>query len=174
MLDRPRGGCLLCKRRNQGWRLAPDAHFVSDGNAGCLALPRVRHERRNIKNDDMEGSGFKYRFEKLDIWKLSRELVVAVYALTRGFPLEEKYALCSQIQRAVISVPSNIAEGMSRNSIKEQLRFIEIAYGSLMEVYWSLTRRIWIIYAKTSSKKSSTTWSSGYSCFRRRGWVIFR
>ena len=131
----------------------PDAHFVSDGNAGCLALPRVRHERRNINNDDMEGSGFKYRFEKLDIWKLSRELVVAVYALTRGFPLEEKYALCSQIQRAVISVPSNIAEGMSRNSIKEQLRFIEIAYGSLMEVYCQMVLSMDLGYISSDELK---------------------
>jgi four helix bundle protein len=57
-----------------------------------------------------------------------------VYKLLRKYPSEEKYALCDQIRRAVISVPANIAEGMGRTSIKEQKHFLEISYGSLMEV----------------------------------------
>ena len=52
--------------------------------------------------------------------------------------MEEKYALCDQIRRAVVSVPSNIAEGLGRFAIKERLHFIEIAYGSLMEVMCQL------------------------------------
>ena len=55
-----------------------------------------------------------------------------------AFPAEEKYALCDQLRRAVISIPSNIAEGMSRTSVKEQLHFLEIAYGSLSEVMCQL------------------------------------
>jgi len=51
------------------------------------------------------------------------------------FPKFEKYALCDQIRRSIVSVPSNIAEGSGRVSIKEQLHFYEIAYGSLMETY---------------------------------------
>ena len=51
-----------------------------------------------------------------------------------SFPKEENYALCDQLRRAVISIPSNIAEGMGRTSIKEQIHFIEIAYGSLYGV----------------------------------------
>ena len=55
-----------------------------------------------------------------------------------AFPAEEKYALSDQLRRAVISIPSNIAEGMSRTSVKEQSHFLEIAYGSLNEVMCQL------------------------------------
>lgn len=57
-----------------------------------------------------------------------------VYALLDKFPVKEQYALCDQLRRAVVSIPSNVAEGMSRRSVKEQIHFLEIAYGSLMEV----------------------------------------
>ena len=76
-----------------------------------------------------------YAFENLNAWKESRKLVVAVYQLLDQFPKFEKYALCDQIRRAVVSVPSNIAEGSGRISLKEQLHFYEISYGSLMESY---------------------------------------
>ena len=76
-----------------------------------------------------------YAFESLNAWKESRKLVVAVYQLLDQFPKFEKYALCDQIRRAVVSVPSNIAEGSGRTSLKEQLHFYEISYGSLMESY---------------------------------------
>ena len=61
-----------------------------------------------------------------------------VYGLLKKFPIEERFALCDQIRRAVISVPSNIAEGTGRMSVKEQIHFMEIAYGSLMETYCQL------------------------------------
>ena len=76
-----------------------------------------------------------YAFENLNAWKESRKLVVSVYQLLDGFPKFEKYALCDQIRRSIVSVPSNLAEGSGRISIKEQLHFYEIAYGSLMEAY---------------------------------------
>ena len=57
-----------------------------------------------------------------------------VYKLIEKFPKQEQYALCDQLRRAVISVPSNIAEGLGRYSSKEQIHFFEIAYGSLREV----------------------------------------
>lgn len=81
---------------------------------------------------------YLYRFEKLNVWVESKQLVVIVYGLLKKFPIEERFALCDQIRRAVISVPSNIAEGTSRSSIKEQIHFVEIAYGSLMETYCQL------------------------------------
>lgn len=77
----------------------------------------------------------KFAFERLNVWQLSKEYVRTSYDLLKHFPDYEKYALCNQIRRAVISIPSNIAEGSGRLSIKEQLHFISIAYGSLMEVY---------------------------------------
>ena len=58
--------------------------------------------------------------------------------MLKQFPQEEQYALCDQLRRAVISIPSNIAEGMGRTSTKEQIRFIEIAFGSLCEVMCQL------------------------------------
>ena len=78
---------------------------------------------------------YQYRFEKLNVWIEARKLVVSVYHLLKSFPMEERFALCDQLRRAAISVPSNIAEGCGRISVKEQIHFMEIAYGSLMEVY---------------------------------------
>ena len=61
-----------------------------------------------------------------------------VYKLLEQFPDTERFALCSQTRRAIVSVPSNIAEGMGRVSNKDQAHFLNIAYGSLMEVYAQL------------------------------------
>lgn len=76
----------------------------------------------------------KYDYKQLDVYKEAKSLVLMVYALLKKFPKEEQYALCDQLRRAVISIPSNIAEGSGRNSSKEHVHFIEIAYGSLREV----------------------------------------
>lgn len=75
-----------------------------------------------------------YSFEKLEVWKKSRELVKTIYTLTRSFPDEEKFGLMSQLRRAAISVSSNIAEGSTRQSKKDKARFYEIAFGSLIEI----------------------------------------
>ena len=80
----------------------------------------------------------EYQFEKLKAWQESRKLVAAVYLLIKKFPHEERYALCDQLRRAAISVPSNIAEGNGRMAVKEQIHFLEIAYGSVMEIYCQL------------------------------------
>ena len=71
-------------------------------------------------------------------WQESRSLVKSIYVLLNKYPKYEQFALCDQIRRASISVPSNIAEGNAKNSSKERIHFIEIAYGSLMEVYCQL------------------------------------
>lgn len=76
-----------------------------------------------------------YAFENMKAWQEARKLVVEVYQLLDDFPNFEKYALCDQIRRAIVSVPSNLAEGSGRVSLKEQLHFYEISYGSLMETY---------------------------------------
>ena len=75
-----------------------------------------------------------YGFEKLDVWQKSRLLVRDIYLITKSFPEDERFGLTSQLRRAMISVSCNIAEGTSRWSNKEKIRFIEIDYGSLMEV----------------------------------------
>ena len=70
--------------------------------------------------------GLEYSFEKLNLWQEAKLLVVDVYHLLDGFPKFEKYALCDQIRRAIVSVPSNIAEGSGRKSLREQIHFLEI------------------------------------------------
>ena len=79
-------------------------------------------------------NSFKFPFEKLEVWKKSIDLATMIYKLTSSFPKTERYGLSSQLQRAAVSVSSNIAEGSVRFSPKEQIRFYEVAFGSLMEV----------------------------------------
>ena len=76
----------------------------------------------------------KYEYKNLDVYKESKNLVKMVYGLIEKFPKVETYALCDQLRRSVISVPSNIAEGSGRTSAKDQAHFFEMAFGSLMEV----------------------------------------
>ena len=77
----------------------------------------------------------KYEYKNLDVYKEAKNLVKMVYGLIEKFPKVETYALCDQLRRAVISIPSNIAEGSGRTSAKDQAHFFEIAFGSLMEVH---------------------------------------
>lgn len=72
------------------------------------------------------------------MWQNARRLVQEIYCLTKVLPAEEKFGLISQIQRAVVSVSSNIAEGSSRKSHKDQAHFYQTAYASLMEVLCQL------------------------------------
>ena len=78
------------------------------------------------------------KFKNLIVYQKSKELVKQVYALLKQFPDDERFALCGQIRRAAISIPSNIVEGMARLSTKDQSHFLNIAYGSLMELYAQL------------------------------------
>ena len=73
-------------------------------------------------------------YKKLNVWKESIELVKKIYQVTTSFPSDERYGLVSQLRRASVSIPSNIAEGNSRSSDKDYKRFIEIAYGSALEL----------------------------------------
>lgn len=95
--------------------------------------------------------GLEYSFQKLNVWQEAKKLVVEVYHLLDEFPRFEKYALCDQIRRAVVSVPSNIAEGSGRKSLKEQIHFLEISYGSLMETYNQLLIAIDLTYITEES-----------------------
>jgi four helix bundle protein len=73
-------------------------------------------------------------FKDLIIWQKGMELVSDIYALTKSFPKEELYGLTSQIRRAAISIPTNIAEGWGRGTTKNYIQFLEIARGSLYEL----------------------------------------
>mgnify|MGYP003480772491 CR=1 FL=1 len=70
----------------------------------------------------------------LTVWQKSMDLVVLVYKLIEQLPKEERYSLCDQIRRSAVSIPSNIAEGKSRNSIKQYKQFVGIAKGSAAEL----------------------------------------
>lgn len=76
-----------------------------------------------------------HSFKNLNAYIEAKELVKQVYAVVNMLPKEERYALADQLRRSVISVPSNIVEGMNRVSDKEKSHFLEISYASLMEVY---------------------------------------
>ena len=73
-------------------------------------------------------------YQDLEIWKRSIYLVEQVYMLVKQLPREETYALSDQMRRAAVSIPSNIAEGASRNSTKEYIQFLYIALGSAAEL----------------------------------------
>ena len=75
-----------------------------------------------------------FTYHKLQVWYLAKDLVIEVYKVTKSFPAEEKFGLVSQLNRAAVSVASNIAEGSGRTSRKDQSHFTQLAYGSLMEV----------------------------------------
>ena len=79
-----------------------------------------------------------YSFEKLVVWKEARELVVWIYSITKEYPSEEKFGLVTQLRRAAVSVVSNLAEGSSRKSAKNQAHFSQIAYSSLLEILTQL------------------------------------
>ena len=79
-------------------------------------------------------SAHKFSFEKLEVWQLCRELSKEIYKGTKTFPDHEKFGLTNQMRRAAVSVCSNIVEGSSRTSQKDQAHFYQIAYSSLMEL----------------------------------------
>ncbi len=75
-----------------------------------------------------------YSFEKLECWQQARLLAIWAYQNTRMFPPEEKFGMVSQIRRSALSIASNIAEGVSRKSYKDQSHFSTVAYGSSIEL----------------------------------------
>ena len=75
-----------------------------------------------------------FYYTDLDVWKKSMDLAVNVYKTAKMLPKEELYALSDQMRRAVLSIPSNIAEGQQRNSTKEFIHFLFVAKGSLSEL----------------------------------------
>ena len=75
-----------------------------------------------------------FGYRKLIAYQKAKEIVKRTYKIFKRFPSEERYAMCDQLRRASVSITSNIAEGINRYSVKDKSHFIEMAYGSLMEV----------------------------------------
>jgi len=75
-----------------------------------------------------------FRFEKLSVWQKAIEFADGIYGVSKPFPVDERFGLTSQLRRAAVSISSNIAEGSGRTSDKDFAHFVQIAYGSLMEV----------------------------------------
>ena len=88
---------------------------------------------------DETDSSSRFPHEKLAVWQDARRLVRTVYAITRTFPKSEAFGLTSQLNRAVVSVACNLAEGSARTSARDQSHFSQLAYSSLMEVSCLLT-----------------------------------
>jgi len=80
-----------------------------------------------------------FNFEKLDAWQLAIQYASHVYKATRTFPADERFGLTSQLRRAAVSISANLAEGNGRGTQKDFVRFIEIAFGSLMETVSHIT-----------------------------------
>ncbi len=94
-----------------------------------------------------------FYYRKLDCYQLAKELTIQTYALLKQFPKEEQYALCDQIRRAAISIPSNIAEGVGRMSIKERIHFLEVSYASLTELLCQLEISLALSYISDTDFK---------------------
>jgi four helix bundle protein len=94
---------------------------VNKGNGSFLEEPAG--EYRTVQD-----------YTDLRVWQLGVDLAVAVYEATRTFPADERFGLTSQLRRAGVSVPSNIAEGNARNSTADYLRFLRLSRGSLAEI----------------------------------------
>lgn len=95
--------------------------------------PMVSHQTKVLKMAEVT-----FSFEDLRVYKTVRELVKNIYLLQNRFPKEERYALGDQVRRAATSITANIAEGSGRQSVKEKIHFIEIAFGSMTEVFCQL------------------------------------
>jgi four helix bundle protein len=87
-------------------------------------------------------------FQDVEVWRKSHKLVLSVYEVTKSFPADEKFGLTSQMRRAAVSVPANIAEGFKRQGIKDKLKFYNIAEGSLEELKYYFILALDLDYLK--------------------------
>lgn len=95
-----------------------------------------------------------FSFENLKVYKAARELVKEIYLLQREFPQQERFALGDQVRRAAVSITANLAEGSGRQSPKEKIHFVEIAFGSMTEVFCELQTACDLGYIKSGQLDS--------------------
>ena len=94
------------------------------------------------------------RFQDLKVWQKSHQLVLKIYRLTRSFPDHELFGLTSQMRRAAVSIPANIAEGFKRRGKADKVRFYNISQGSLEETRYYLILAKDLLYAETEDLQS--------------------
>jgi four helix bundle protein len=107
-------------------------------------------------------------YRDLDVWKKSMELVISIYQLCRQFPDSERFGLTSQLQRAAVSIPSNIAEGYGRLHSGDYARFLTIARGSLMEPETQLQIALHLGYIEDSIVQSTWNLMQDVGCLLNR------
>ncbi len=90
-------------------------------------------------------------FEDLIVWQKAHHLVLEIYRLTRSFPEDERFGLTSQVRRAAVSVPANIAEGFAKRGANDKARYLNIAQGSLEEVHYYMLLTRDLGYGETSA-----------------------
>lgn len=88
--------------------------------------------------DSRQGLKRAKRFQDLEVWQRAHQLVLRIYEVTKSFPDNEKFGLISQMRRAAVSVPANIAEGFKKRSEKDKANFYNISQGSLEELRYYL------------------------------------
>ena len=94
---------------------------------GDRRSPKVRSEEHDVVVNEKP-------HRKLNVWQTSMDFVIELYKEVKGFPAHEKFGITGQLQRAAVSIPSNIAEGAARRNTRELLQFLYIARGSLSEL----------------------------------------
>jgi four helix bundle protein len=97
------------------------------------------------------------RFEDLTVWRKAHQLVLEVYRMTASFPKEEKFGLVSQMRRAAVSIPANIAEGFKKTGSRDKANFYNIAQGSLEELRYYLILSTDLGYASDTAVQQATT-----------------
>ncbi len=113
-------------------------------------------------------------FRDLRVWQSGMDLVTEIYRLTQSFPREEQYGLTSQVRRAAVSIPSNIAEGHARESSKEYLNHLSIAQGSLAELQTQveIATRLDFVAAKTAQQTLDRSASLSRQIFALRNAIM--
>jgi four helix bundle protein len=96
-------------------------------------------------------------YKELDAWKLAMNLVETTYELTKHFPDEEKYGLKAQMRRCAVSIPSNIAEGQARGTVRSGLHFIRIAIGSAAELDTQVEAALRLRFLKTEGASDAVS-----------------
>lgn len=111
-----------------------------------------------VASDEQGSQGIVLHYQELIVWRRAMELVELVYQPTKQFPREELYGLTSQIRRAAVSIPSNIAEGQARKSTAEFRNFLSIAQGSRAELETQLLIAVRLKYLTQEQTEPCMAW----------------